>query len=193
MTDLKKRRVLFIDRDGTLLAEYPPSYKIDEFSKLQFYPYVFKYMTKIAEELDYDLVLASNQNGLGTLQFPDEKFWPIHNLVMSSFANEGIIFKEELIDGSVPEQHLPTRKPGIGMFTNYLNNPEYDLQNSYVIGDRITDVQLAKNLGCKALWLKNNGNLGLKEITNTVEELQKSVALETKHWKDIYEFLKRLG
>jgi imidazoleglycerol-phosphate dehydratase/histidinol-phosphatase len=184
-----KKKVLFIDRDGTLIQEFPPTYQIDSFDKLIFYPHVFKYMTKIAEELNYELVLVTNQDGMGTEKFPAEKFWPVHNLIMSSFANEGVVFSKELIDPSVPEENSPNRKPRTGMFKEYLNNPDYDIQNSFVIGDRITDVQLAVNLGCKALWLKNNPNLGSKEITSSMEELQNAVALETTHWKDIYEFL----
>lgn len=184
------KKILFIDRDGTLISEFPPTYQIDSFDKLIFYPHVFKYLTKIAEEFDYELVLVSNQDGLGTEKMPAEKFWPVHNLVMSSFANEGVIFSKELIDPSTPEEHSPNRKPRTGMFGQYINNPEYDLKNSYVIGDRITDVQLAVNLGCKAIWLKNNPDLGSKEITSTKEELEKAVALETQHWSAIYEFLK---
>jgi imidazoleglycerol-phosphate dehydratase/histidinol-phosphatase len=184
------KKVLFIDRDGTLIQEFPPTYQIDSFTKLIFYPHVFKYMTKIAEELDYELVLVSNQDGMGTEKFPADQFWPVHNLVMSSFANEGVIFTKELIDPSVPEDHSPNRKPRTGMFTDYLNNPAYDLKNSFVIGDRITDVQLAVNLGCKAIWLKNNPNLGSKEITSSEEELEQAVSLETKNWKDIYEYLR---
>lgn len=185
-----KKKVLFIDRDGTLISEYPPTYQIDRFDKLIFYPHVFKYMTKIAEELDFELVLVSNQDGLGTEKFPADQFWPVHNLIMSSFANEGVVFAKELIDGSMPEDNSPNRKPRTGMFKDYLNNPDYDLPNSFVIGDRITDVQLAVNLGCKALWLKTNPDLGSKEVTSSMEELQKAVALETRDWKDVYEFLK---
>ena len=184
------KRVLFIDRDGTLIEEYPPTYQIDSFDKLIFYPKAIQYMVKIAQELDYELVLVSNQDGLGTDKLPEAQFWPVHNLVMSTFANEGVVFKDELIDRSFPEDNLPTRKPGIGMFTQYLNNPDYDIPNSYVIGDRITDVQLAKNLGCKAIWLKNNPNLGSKEVADDKAALQKVVALETKEWQAIYEFLK---
>jgi len=184
------KKVLFIDRDGTLIKEYPPTYQIDSFDKLIFYPYVFKYMTKIAEELDYELVLVTNQDGMGTEKFPAEQFWPVHNLIMSSFANEGVVFAKELIDVSYPEDNSPDRKPGTGMFTEYLNHPGYDIPNSFVIGDRITDVQLAVNLNCKAIWLKNDAKLGGKEITSSEEELNKAVALETNNWKDIYEFLK---
>src|SRR5438067_1586819 len=184
------KRILFIDRDGTLFEEFPPTYQIDSFTKLIFYPYVFKFLGKIAEELDYELVMVSNQDGMGTDKFPADQFWPVHNLIMSSFANEGIIFSDELIDASMPEDHSPNRKPRTGMFGNYINNPEYDLKNSFVIGDRITDVQLAVNLGCKAIWLKKNPDLGSKEVTSTKEELEKVITLETQHWKDIYEFLK---
>jgi imidazoleglycerol-phosphate dehydratase/histidinol-phosphatase len=184
------KKVLFIDRDGTLINEFPPTYQIDAFEKVIFYPKAIQYMVKIAQELDYELVLVSNQDGLGTDKFPEEKFWPPHNLIMSTFANEDVIFKEELIDRSYPEENLPTRKPGIGMFTNYLNNPEYDIAGSYVIGDRITDVQLAKNLGCNAIWLNNNPSLGAAEVRDDLIELRKVVALETQSWKAVYEFLK---
>lgn len=185
------KKVLFIDRDGTIIKEYPPLYQIDSLEKVIFYPFAFKYLTKIAEEMDYELVLVSNQDGLGTPKFPESDFWPPHNLVISSFENEGVFFKDQLIDRSYPEDNLPTRKPGIGMFTAYLNNPAYDIPGSYVIGDRITDVQLAKNLGCKALWLNNNPNLGGAEVKDSLEELRKVVAVETRSWKDFYEYLKK--
>ncbi|HVG12332.1 MAG TPA: bifunctional histidinol-phosphatase/imidazoleglycerol-phosphate dehydratase HisB, partial [Flavisolibacter sp.] len=146
---------------------------------------------KIAEELDYELVLVSNQDGLGTPKFTEEMFRGPHDFVMSSFSNEGVVFKEELIDKSYPEQNLSTRKPGIGMFGAYLNNPAYDIPNSFVIGDRITDVQLAKNLGCRAMWINNHPGLGGGEVADSIEELRKVVAVETTAWKDIYEFLKK--
>lgn len=184
------KKVLFIDRDGTLIEEFPPTYQIDSFTKLIFYPHVFKYMAHIAGELGYELVLVSNQDGMGTDSFPAEAFWPVHNLVMSSFANEGVIFTNELIDSSLPEEASPNRKPRTGMFGHYINNPDYDLQNSFVIGDRITDVQLAVNLGCKAIWLNNHPDLGSKETTSSHEELMAAVALAATHWKDIYAFLK---
>ncbi len=185
------KKCLFVDRDGTLIKEYPPSYQIDSLEKVIFYPFAIKYMNKIAEELDYELVLVSNQDGLGTEKFPESDFWPPHNLVITTFNNEGVFFKEELIDRSYPEEALPTRKPGIGMFGNYLNHPEYDIPNSFVIGDRITDVQLAKNLGCKAIWINNNPDLGGAEVADSLDELRRSVALETTKWKAIYEFLKK--
>ena len=186
----QRKKVLFIDRDGTMINEYPPKYQIDSLDKVTFYPYVFKYLGKIVEEMDYELVLVTNQDGLGTADFTEDQFNPPHNLIMTSFANEGIVFSDELIDRSYPEQNLPTRKPGTGMFSSYLNNPDYDIPNSFVIGDRITDVQLAKNLNCKAIWLKNDPDLGGKEVKDSMEELEEVVVLATKDWKDIYEFLK---
>ncbi|HVG43003.1 MAG TPA: bifunctional histidinol-phosphatase/imidazoleglycerol-phosphate dehydratase HisB, partial [Chitinophagaceae bacterium] len=136
------------------------------------------------------LVMVSNQDGLGTEKFKEEDFWPVHNLIMSTFANEGVVFAKEHIDRSYPEENSPNRKPGIGMFTEYINNPDYDLKNSYVIGDRVTDVQLAKNLGCKAIWLKNDPNLGGKEISDDVKELESVLALETQDWAAVYKYLK---
>jgi imidazoleglycerol-phosphate dehydratase/histidinol-phosphatase len=183
-------RVLFIDRDGTLIKEAPPTYQIDSFSKVEFYPHIFKYMNKIASELDYELVMVSNQDGLGTPAFPEDTFWPIHHFIMKSLENEDIHFSAEHFDKTYPEENAPTRKPGIGMFTKYLNNDYYDIPNSYVIGDRITDVQLAKNLGCKAIWINNDPNLGGSEIKDARQELDKVIELETTEWKDIYEFLK---
>ena len=185
------RIVLFIDRDGTLVHEAPPTYQLDSFDKLSFYPDVFKYMRLIAEELDYELVLVTNQDGLGTDSFPEPTFWPVHNFVMRSLAHEGIQFADELIDRSFAHENKPTRKPSIGMFGRYLDNPEYDLVNSFVIGDRITDVQLAKNLGCKAIWMNADPNLGLNDTAMDVQDLRNNtVTLETTEWKRIYEFLK---
>ncbi len=184
------KRVLFIDRDGTLINEAPPTYQLDDFSKLTFYPGMFEYMGRIAREFDYELVMVTNQDGLGTASFPEETFWPLHNLVMKSLEGEDIFFKEVLIDRSRPEDNLPTRKPGTGMLTHYLNNSEYDLANSFVIGDRITDVQLAKNLGCKAIWLNNDTSLGAGEISDAIQALEPVIALTTTSWKDIYSFLR---
>lgn len=185
------KRVLFIDRDGTLINEAPPTYQLDSFDKLSFYPDVFCYLRRIAAELDYELVMPTNQDGLGTSSFPEETFWPVHNFVLKSFENEGVHFSNVLIDRTFPHENAPTRKPGIGMFTQYINNPAYDLANSFVIGDRITDVQLAKNLGCKAIWINNDANLGAAEIQDKVAELRAStIVLETLQWKEIYEFLK---
>ena len=185
------KKVLFIDRDGTMIREYPPTYQIDALEKVSFYPGALKYLGKIYEELDYEFVLVSNQDGLGTEKFPEADFLPSHRLVIDTFAGEGIVFKEELIDRSYPEEGLDTRKPGTGMFKNYLQNKGYDLPSSYVIGDRITDVQLAKNLGCKAIWINNNPHLGGAEVVDSVEALRSAVALETTDWKEIYAFLKK--
>ncbi len=184
------KRVLFIDRDGTLINEAPPTYQLDSFEKLTFYPHMFEYMTRIARELDYELVMITNQDGLGTPAFPEDTFWPLHNLVMKSLEGEDIFFNAVFIDRTYPHENAPTRKPGTGMLTTYLNNPDYDLPNSFVIGDRITDVQLAKNLGCKAIWLNSDASLGAAEISDKVAQLQDTIALESVEWKDIYAFLK---
>lgn len=189
--ELKKKKVLFIDRDGTLIKEAPPTYQLDSFSKLEFYPHVFEYMRKIAGELDYELVMVTNQDGMGTATFPENSFWPLHNFVMQSFENENVNFSKVFIDRSFPADNLPTRKPGTGMLTAYIGNDEYDLAGSYVIGDRITDMQLARNLGCKGLWLNVDEGLGAAEINDTVEDLKKdTIALASPDWQAIYEFLK---
>jgi imidazoleglycerol-phosphate dehydratase/histidinol-phosphatase len=184
------QHILFIDRDGVLLKEVPPSYQVDSWEKMEFYPGVFKWLGKIAEELDYILVMVSNQDGLGTSSFPEENFWPIQHHLIKSLEGEGIRFHAIHIDRSFPEEHSPNRKPGIGMFTGYLNNADYDIPNSFVIGDRITDVQLAKNLGCRAIWINNHPGLGGKEVNDSLEDLKKVVALETHRWEDVYQFLK---
>ncbi len=183
--------MLFIDRDGTLIKEVPPTYQLDSFSKLEFYPDMFLYMRKIAAELDYELVMVTNQDGLGTTIFPEDTFWPVHNLVMTSLENEAIHFTEVFIDKTFAKDNSPTRKPATGMLTKYLNNPAFDIANSFVIGDRITDMQLAKNLGCKGFWLNIDSSLGASEIKDTIRELKKEViVLETPHWADIYNYLK---
>ncbi len=184
------KKILFIDRDGTLIKESPPTYQIDDFSKLEFYPAVFEYMGRIAREMDFELVMVTNQDGLGKPGFPEAKFWPVQDFVMHCLSNEGIHFSAVHIDKSFPADQSPSRKPGTGMLTSYLNNGLYDMAGSYVIGDRITDVQLAKNLGCKAIWLKQDAQLGGKEIKDSISELEEVVALESVHWADIYSFLK---
>jgi imidazoleglycerol-phosphate dehydratase/histidinol-phosphatase len=186
-----KKRVLFIDRDGTLIKEAPPTYQLDSFEKLEFYPDMFYYMRKIATELNYELVIVTNQDGLGTASFPEATFWPLQKFVMNALANEGIHFAETFIDKSFPADNAPTRKPRTGMLTKYINNAAYDLANSFVIGDRITDIQLAKNLGSKGIWLITDATLGAAEIKDSIDELRKdTIALETPDWKAIYEFLK---
>lgn len=184
------KKVLFIDRDGTIIKEAPPTYQIDSFDKLEFYPFAFTYLGRIAQELDYELVMITNQDGLGTKSFPEKDFLPVHKHIMTSFANEGIHFNAVLIDRSFPHENMPTRKPGTALLKDYIGNDKFDLANSFVIGDRITDVQLAKNLQCKAIWLNNDAALGGAEVKDTLEALREVVALETSDWKTVYEFLK---
>jgi imidazoleglycerol-phosphate dehydratase/histidinol-phosphatase len=184
------KRILFIDRDGTLIKEAPPTYQLDAFAKVEFYPDMFYYMRRIATELDYELVMVTNQDGLGTPQFPEDTFWPVHNFVMKSLENEQIFFDNVCIDKTFPADNAPTRKPGTGMLTQYLNNPAYNLAHSFVIGDRITDVQLAKNVGCKAVWMNEDASLGSTEIKDTIADLQQVIALTSTRWKEIYELVK---
>lgn len=146
------KKLLFIDRDGTLIKE-PEDEQIDAFDKLEFVPNVFTALGTIVRSSDYELVMVSNQDGLGTDAFPEETFWPVQNFVLKTLEQEGISFAAVHIDPHFPQDNHPNRKPGTGMLEPYLNNPEYDIQNSYVIGDRDTDVKLAENLGCKALKL----------------------------------------
>jgi imidazoleglycerol-phosphate dehydratase / histidinol-phosphatase len=184
------KKVLFIDRDGTLIKEAPPTYQLDAFDKLEFYPHVFEYLTKIVKELDYELAMVTNQDGLGSDIFPEDNFWPIQQFVIRALDNEGIVFSEIFIDRTFPHENKPTRKPGIGMLKAYINSEHYDLKKSFVIGDRITDVKLAENLGCRAFWLNNHDDLGASELSITSNELNHVIALETQNWEDIYNFLK---
>ena len=180
------KKVLFIDRDGTLALE-PADYQLDALEKLVFYPEVFTYLGKIAREMDYELVMVTNQDGLGTNSFPEDSFWPTHNFVLKSFENEGVIFNDILIDRSFPADNAPTRKPRTGLLTQYMDANKYDLANSYVIGDRLTDMELAKNLGAKGLFIANNEALGAEEAS---KDLAAAIALKTTTWKEIYNFLK---
>lgn len=179
------KNVLFIDRDGTLIIE-PPSQQIDSLEKLEFYPGVFTWLGKIVRETDYELVIVTNQDGLGTKSFPEETFWPVHNKVLKAFENEGIRFSKIFIDRSLPHENKITRKPGIGMLSEFLSK-DYDLRNSYVVGDRVTDIQLAKNLGAKGILI-NNGSL-LETIAS--ENLQEHCCLICNDWQDIYTLLTR--
>ncbi len=183
------KKILFIDRDGTIVLE-PNNYQLDSLEKLEFYPNVFQYLGKIAREMDFELVLVTNQDGLGTNSFPENDFWPTQNFILKAFENEGIVFYEIFIDRSLPEENSPNRKPRTGMLTKYIGNSEYDLENSIVIGDRITDVELAKNLGCKAIFINKNENLGSQESKLSLEEMKRIISLETISWKAIYEYLK---
>ncbi|MBQ52695.1 MAG: bifunctional histidinol-phosphatase/imidazoleglycerol-phosphate dehydratase [Leeuwenhoekiella sp.] len=187
-TTTKKQKVLFIDRDGTIIQE-PPGYQVDAFEKVTFYPKAFTYLSKIAQELDYKLVMITNQDGLGTDIFPEDTFWPVHNFILKSFENEGVVFDDVFIDKTFPEDNADTRKPGTGMLTEFFSE-SYDLENSFVLGDRITDIELAKNLGAKGIFISDHTDLGADEITTEREELEKFIALETTDWQKIYEFLK---
>jgi imidazoleglycerol-phosphate dehydratase / histidinol-phosphatase len=185
-----KIRVLFIDRDGTLINEAPPTYQLDSYDKLTFYPDMFWYMRKIAEEMDYELVMVTNQDGMGTDSFPENTFWPLHNLVMKSLEGENILFDAVFIDRTYPAEKAPTRKPGTGMLTEYFDATKYDLANSFMIGDRITDMQLAKNLGCGGIWLNNGSGLGSEELKDKIAALGGTIVLDTPDWEKVYAFLK---
>ncbi len=174
------KKALFIDRDGTLVIEPPEDYQLDSLEKLAFYPGVFQWMAKIAK-LGYELVMVTNQDGLGTNSFPEETFWPAQDKIIQAFKNEGVEFDAIKIDRSLPEDNAPTRKPRTGMLTEYING-NYDLENSFVIGDRITDVELAKNLGAKAILMADKNIKGYDEFKN-------SIALTTQNWQSIYELL----
>jgi imidazoleglycerol-phosphate dehydratase / histidinol-phosphatase len=174
------KRVLFIDRDGTLIFE-PEDFQIDSFAKLKFLPNVITFLGKIARECDFELVMVTNQDGLGTRSNPEKKFFPVHNFLLEVLENEGIKFAEVHIDRSFEKENSPNRKPQTGMLTKYFSD-SYDLKNSFVIGDRVTDIQLAKNLGSKAIFIKNDNF----EIGQTGE----TVSLIANDWKEIYDFLK---
>lgn len=180
------KKVLFIDRDGTLIAEPPVDFQVDSLEKLAFVPGAITAMNRIAT-LGFELVLASNQDGLGTPSFPEETFWPAHNLMLNTLAGEGVRFDAQLIDPTLPAEGAPTRKPGTGMFTRYLGNPEYDLAGSYVIGDRITDIQLARNLGARGILLADpeTGRQQLEEAG-----LSDTAALITDSWDKIWQLLR---
>ncbi|PWL38973.1 bifunctional histidinol-phosphatase/imidazoleglycerol-phosphate dehydratase [Flagellimonas aquimarina] len=182
------KKVLFIDRDGTIIRETADE-QIDAFEKMIFYPKVFTYLGKIAKELDYELVMITNQDGLGTDIFPEETFWPVQKFILKSFENEGIVFDEVFIDRTFPKDNADTRKPGTGLLTEYFSE-EYDLKNSFVIGDRLTDMELAKNLSAKGIFINDQTNLGNGEISVKQEELDAYITLETNDWEKIYEFLK---
>ena len=180
----KSKRVLFIDRDGTLVVEPPVDYQLDSLEKLQFIPKVFRNMAYIREKLDFELVMVTNQDGLGTPSFPEETFWPAHNKMLQAFEGEGVTFDAIHIDRSFPEENLPTRKPGTAMLTAYLDG-SYDMSASFVIGDRITDMLLARNLGCRGILY------GDPTMRQAVEEahLENVCALITDDWDRISEFL----
>lgn len=183
------KKVLFIDRDGTLVIEPPIDYQLDSFEKLEFYPKVFQYLGKIAKELDFELVMVTNQDGLGTDSFPEDTFWPVHNFVVKSFEQEGVVFATQVIDRTFAKDNAPTRKPNTGLLTQYFSK-EYDLENSFVIGDRLTDIELAKNLDARGIFMNEQRDVGEDEITIKKEELDTYIALESTDWEAIYQFLK---
>lgn len=182
------KKILFIDRDGTLIKE-PSDEQIDSFEKLEFYPKAIYYMAKIANELDYELVMVTNQDGLGTEVYPENTFWPVHNFIMQTFENESVVFEDVYIDKTFPKENSPNRKPNTGLLGKYFT-ADYDLPNSFVIGDRLTDIQLAKNLNAKGVFINDNSYFGKDEISVDRKDLDAYIALETKDWKSIYEFLK---
>ena len=176
------KKVLFIDRDGTLVIEPPVDYQLDSLEKLEFYPKVMRNLGFVRSKLDFEFVMVTNQDGLGTSSFPEETFWPAHNLMMKTLEGEGVTFDDICIDRSFPEENAPTRKPRTGMLTKYIDNPAYDLAGSFVIGDRPTDVELAKNLGCRAIFLQDDDSL-------LSDELKAVCALATRDWDKVAEFL----
>lgn len=174
------KKVLFVDRDGTLIYE-PEDFQIDSFAKLKFLPGVISSLGKIARETDFEIVMVTNQDGLGTTSFPEETFFPVQNLMLEIFGSEHVEFTDVFVDRTFARENKLTRKPNTGMLTKYLNDQEYDLANSFVVGDRESDVQLAKNLGAKAIFIKNK-NFDLPETENV---------FVAENWQEIYEFLKK--
>ncbi|TRO66378.1 bifunctional histidinol-phosphatase/imidazoleglycerol-phosphate dehydratase HisB [Christiangramia sabulilitoris] len=183
-------KVLFVDRDGTLIHE-PEDYQIDSLDKLEFYPDVFTYLGKIAKELDYEIVMVTNQDGLGTDSFPESDFWPIQNFIIKTFKNEGIEFSDVLIDRTFAKENAPTRKPNTGLLERkFMDNADYDLKNSFMVGDRLTDIEFAMNFGGQGIFIDNHEGLGADEVENDKSEVEDRIALKTDSWKEIYEFLK---
>ncbi|HVV55530.1 MAG TPA: bifunctional histidinol-phosphatase/imidazoleglycerol-phosphate dehydratase HisB [Mucilaginibacter sp.] len=184
------KKILFIDRDGTLILETADE-QIDSFAKLEFYPGALTWLPRIAKELDYELAMITNQDGLGTSSYAEEDFHAIQNFVLKTFENEGVKFSGIHVDRTFAKDNAPTRKPGTALLTQYFDTEKYDLARSYTIGDRKNDVLLAKNLGAKAIWLNNGSNLGGSEFTQEQHEaLRDVIALETTDWQKVYEFLK---
>ncbi len=179
------KRALFIDRDGTLVIEPPVDYQLDSLEKLEFYPKVFRNLYFIRKQLDFEFVMVTNQDGLGTDSFPEDTFWPAHNKMLKTLEGEGIRFDDILIDRSFPEENSPNRKPRTGMLGRYLSG-EYDLANSYVIGDRLTDMQLAVNLGAKGIWLRLDDSEAQQLL---MENPAISPVLITDDWDRITEYL----
>ena len=190
MKNPMRKKVLFIDRDGTIVLE-PEDYQLDHFGKLKFYPEAIQYLARIARELDYELVMVTNQDGLGTDSYPEDTFWPIQELLIQILEGEGVFFEEIIIDRTFPEEMAETRKPKTGLLKRYFSKEEFDLENSYVIGDRLTDMELAKNLGSKGIFIHTHEELGSKEISVDRSELDELISLSTDSWEEIYNHLKR--
>lgn len=184
------KKVLFIDRDGTLIHE-PEDYQVDSIEKLEFYPEALYYLKKIASELDFELVMVTNQDGLGTEAYPEADFWPIQNFILKTFKNEGVEFSEVLMDRTFAKDNAHTRKPNTGLLEKkYLNSEEYNLAHSFMIGDRLTDIEFAYNFGGKGIFIDTHEDLATEEVQNERTKIEKSIVLKTGSWKAIYEFLK---
>lgn len=183
------KKVLFIDRDGTLVAE-PGDHQLDDFRKIEFLEGVFRDLGKIAEELDYELVMVTNQDGLGTASFPENEFWPVQNFIIRTLEREGISFREIVIDKTFARDNAPTRKPGTALLETYFDRTQYDLEHSYVIGDRLTDMELARNLKAKGILIGGNQGLGQEEVSVQQQELEQHIALRVQNWQEVYRFLK---
>lgn len=180
------KRVLFIDRDGVILQEPPSDFQVDSTDKTSFVKGAITALSKIAADLDYYKVMVTNQDGLGTSSYPTETFEPYQNLMLRTLEGEGFVFDEVIVDKTFASENQPTRKPGTGLLTHFFDTEKYDLANSFIIGDRWSDIQLAKNLGAKAIYIK-----GLHELTVEQEaELRSTIVLETDNWNEIYTFLK---
>ncbi len=180
------KKILFIDRDGTLINE-PKDFQVDSFEKLEFKKSVLKYLSKISEELDFDLVMVTNQDGLGTKSFPEKEFWPIQNFIINTLQNEGIYFKEILIDRTFPDENANTRKPNIGLIEKYLVDKNINIDESFVIGDRITDLKFAQNIGCKGILIND---LKTTDHLKSASNIDEDSMFSFKDWKSIYNFLK---
>jgi len=183
------QKILFLDRDGTLIVE-PADYQVDHIDKLNFYPGVFRWLGRIVRELDYTLVMVTNQDGLGTESYPEGNFWPTHNAMLRALEAEGITFAEQIIDRTFAADNQPTRKPGTKLVEHYMTN-NYDLANSYVVGDRLTDIQLAKNMGAQGIWIATDPELGAEELDAAqLVSVDETIALRTTDWEDIYRLLR---
>jgi imidazoleglycerol-phosphate dehydratase/histidinol-phosphatase len=183
------QKILFLDRDGTLILE-PADYQVDHIDKLNFYPGVFRWLGRIVRELDYELVMVTNQDGLGTDSYPEQNFWPTHNAMLRALEAEGITFSEQVIDRTFAADNQPTRKPGTKLVEHYMTN-DYDLANSYVVGDRLTDIQLAKNMGAKGIWIATDPELGAEELdAGQLASVDDTIALRTTSWEEIYRLLR---